>query len=284
MVRLARAAVAAAQVLVLALSLALAVGAGIEAPRPTATISSRCPGRSAHHVPGLENARLPRIALYASLAAAIVVALWTATTRGRFFPRPFVLPVLAVVALMPALDEPMYVGHHERVPFFTDGLIGRASGPTRTSPSSRTGMRATRCCGRRRAASASGSQAATSTRSSLDGPSLTSFDDDPTVEALNFRSDTARPRMTSLLALAGSHGIDRFVAVDGAGYPSERQLRALGPVQRIGGVLVAPACGSAPLTSRDLDRYVEVAGAGRRSPTASTGTSTRFLPASTRPA
>ena len=120
-----------------------------------------------------------------------------------------------------------------------------------------------------------------------DGPSLTGFDDDPTVEALNFRSDTAPPRMTSLLAFAGSHGIDRFVAVDGAGYPSAaadcgRSARCSGSA-----ACSSPrACGSAPLTSRDLDRYVgRPHGAGRDDHLLPRRELLRsFPPASTRPA
>ena len=56
--------------------------------------------------------------------------------------------------------------------------------------------------------------------------------------------------------LRATHDVDRFVVAADAGYPSAKQLRAIGPVQRIGGVLVAPACGSAPLTTRDLGQYV----------------------------
>jgi hypothetical protein len=42
------------------------------------------------------------------------------------------------------------------------------------------------------------------------------------------------------------------VVVPGAPFPTPDELKTFGPVQRIGGVDVAPACGSPSLTSRPL--------------------------------
>src|SRR6201999_1398709 len=55
-----------------------------------------------------------------------IVAIWTATTRGRIFKLPYVLPVLAVVALLPAVWRSDYPSFHattpQRLAFFSDGL------------------------------------------------------------------------------------------------------------------------------------------------------------------
>ena len=47
--------------------------------------------------------------------------------------------------------------------------------------------------------------------------------------------------MQRLLEFAAVQGVDRVVSVDG--YPSRAQLRAFGATERVGGVVVAPACG-----------------------------------------
>ncbi len=55
------------------------------------------------HVPGLENSLPFRFAAYVSLAAGVIVARWIDATKGWVFPRPYVLPALAVAALVPAV-------------------------------------------------------------------------------------------------------------------------------------------------------------------------------------
>jgi hypothetical protein len=71
--------------------------------------------------------------------------------------------------------------------------------------------------------------------------------------------------MDNLLGFAGRQGVDRFVSVASAGYPSEAQMRRFGRVQRIGGVFVAPACNEASLAKRDLTPFVEAAAEQSRS-------------------
>ena len=83
------------------------------------------------------------------------------TTKGWIFPRPYVLPVLAVAALVPAVwrttSPTFHPSHPERVAFFSEGLVQEVPrAATRRWRSSRSGSRATRCSGRPRPASASG--------------------------------------------------------------------------------------------------------------------------------
>ncbi len=215
--------------------------------------------RAARHLPVLDNVFAFRFALYVSLGAAVVVALWTATARGRIYPRPYVLPLLAMLALVPTVW----------------GAARASFAPRRPRQPAFFTTRAYRSCLRRNETLAifpfgegGGSllwQAETGFwfRLAADGlqpvtkhgERLTSFERDQVVFDLDF-AEIGRPTADRLLAFAADHGVDRIVTVAGAGYPSRAQLRRFGPTQAIGGVLVSPACGDPPLTDRDLSRFV----------------------------
>jgi hypothetical protein len=204
-------------------------------------------------VPVLDNVRPTRFALYLWLVAGVTVALWIARTKGRIYARPYLLPVLAVASLVPAVWQDDYREHPQRFAFFAGPCAQR--GETLAGfPLSDT-------------ASFMLAQAEHGFRFRLAGGYLTpvarganpvtGFERDPTVQYLEFSSDQAVPSTTRLLAFAGTHGVARIVADPAAPWPRARQLRAAGPVAFSGGLLVAPACGAAPLTSRDLTRQVE---------------------------
>ena len=83
-------------------------------------IDAWLPWREVAKLPILDNVLPSRFALYCSLAAAVIVALWASARRGWL---RVVLPALAVVAaLVPNLSQAAYRNHPERWPFFTDGL------------------------------------------------------------------------------------------------------------------------------------------------------------------
>jgi hypothetical protein len=214
------------------------------------------PWAAAERLPGLRNALPFRFGVYASLAAAVVVALWVASTRGRIYSRPYVLPLLAVAALVPAAWQARYHEHPVRVAFFTDGIYKRCLPPGETVTIFPFG----------------GSfysllwQAETDFRFRLaegglqpvlkEGKALNAFDADPIVRELSYM-DAVRPTVATLLAFAAQHHIGRFLVVLTNGYPSLAQLNALGRAQVIGGVRVSPGCGQPPLTTRNLTGYVE---------------------------
>jgi hypothetical protein len=75
------------------------------------------PWREIAHLPVFDNILPSRFAMFASLAAAAIVAVWTAARRGW---ARWVLPALAVAALVPDLSRAYYVVHPERWSFFTD--------------------------------------------------------------------------------------------------------------------------------------------------------------------
>jgi len=87
----------------------------------------RIDGRTVMPLPWGQLARLPvfdnvipdRLALYATLAAAVIVALWISSTRGWL---AVVVPVVAVLALVPRLDLPVWSTTPARPGFFADAL------------------------------------------------------------------------------------------------------------------------------------------------------------------
>jgi hypothetical protein len=187
--------------------------------------------------PLLRNVLPARFALYVSLAAAVIVGIWLASTAGAIARRPVVLPLLAAAAVMPALGTGAF--HHvpERWPFFTAGLYERCVPRGETLavfPFGRFG----------------GSmlwQAETGFRFRLAGGHIgqptqpRDFVADPVVSQLLFAAD--RPTLTQLLDFASRHGVDRFVSVGAQDYPNQTMLHGVGAVQMVGGALVAPACG-----------------------------------------
>jgi hypothetical protein len=207
------------------------------------------------HVPGLSNAISFRFALFTSLAAAVIVAIWTATANGRIYSRPYVLPALAVAALVPAFWQASYPSffptHPRRLAFFTQDLYKSCI------PKNEIVALFAEHTLLWQAESGFWFGMATNGLQPFPkyGKPLNSFDADKLMWELDY-VDTARPTMDSLLAFAARHHVGRFLADPENGYPSATQMRRFGRTQLVGGVLVAPACGQAPLTHRDLTTYV----------------------------
>jgi hypothetical protein len=217
------------------------------------------PWSAVMHVPVLKNALAFRFAVYVALAAAVIVALWTATTRGLVFPRPYVLPVLAVVALVPAVWRTSYPSfepqHPDRYRFFTAGLYKNCiphGGTVTIFPFGGAGHALLW-----QVESDFWFRLAVNGLAPVPrhGKPLTSFDSDPVVSTLSL-IEVARPTMDSLLAFASLHHVARFLAVPSYGYPTRAQLERIGPTELSGGLLVSPACNRPPLTRRNLTAYV----------------------------
>ncbi len=213
---------------------------------------------AAAHLPLLENSYPFRYGMYVSLLAAVIVALWIATTKGRIFSRPYVLPALAVAALVPAVWQSSYPSfepsHPPRPAFFADGLYKTCVPRNETLaifPFAGDSILWQAEAGFRFRLASNGLQP-----TNKKWKPWTSFDADSVVFDLGL-SDIGRPTIDRLLAFAALHHVDRVISVVGNGYPSRAQMAKFGPVQEVGGVLVAPACGEKSLTERDLGSYVE---------------------------
>ena len=212
---------------------------------------------AARHLPAFDKVLPYRLAVYSSLAAAVIVALWIATTRGRIFSRPYVLPVLAVAALVPAVSRASYPtfhpAAHERLAFFSEGLYKRCLGSNETLaifPFGGDSMLWQAEAGFAFRLAANGLQPFPKV-----GKPLSAFDSDRIVWELSF-ADYGRPTIERLLAFLAIHHVDRVISLPSGGYPDRAQMASFGPVELIGGVLVAPACGHASLRHRNLSRYV----------------------------
>jgi hypothetical protein len=207
------------------------------------------------HAPGLNDALPFRLAVFSALGASVIVATWMATTGGRFTSRPVILPVLAVIAIAPAVwrtsNQYFNPVHPTRLAFFTSDVDGTCLTPgevVAVFPFSGHSLLWQ-------------AESNFSFRLAADGlqpfpkyAPLNAFDADPIVFDLIYGE--RHPPMQRLLAFAGKHRVARFLSVAADGYPTRAQMAALGPTGLVGGMLVAPACGRSPLTSRDLGGYV----------------------------
>jgi hypothetical protein len=206
------------------------------------------------HLPGLSNALPYRFGAYASLAAAVIVALWTAGTRGRLAARPFVLPALAVAALVPAFWQPRFHERPDRPAFFSEARYKTCVPRGETLLIFPFGGGGYSLLWQAEAdfwfrMAEDGLQP-----EPKDGKALNTFDADPLVWDLHY-VDYASPTMDSLLGFSANHHVDRIVTKADSDYPSRAQLRTLAPTELDGGVYVAPACGRPSLLRRDLQSY-----------------------------
>jgi hypothetical protein len=238
--------------LVIAFVAALGTALRIDGPR-----YMPLPWALARHIPALNNIRAPRFAVFVALAAAVIVALWTARTPGRIFRAPYVLPALAVAALLPAVSLADYRSQPERWPFFTNNLYRQCLSPNETLLVFPFGFGDDSMLWQAEAGYRFRLAEGYMYPLNPKAKPVSRFDDDPTVKYLDFYGDRGLPTMELLLAFAATHGVDRVVSVPSYGYPSASQMARFGPVEKIGGVLVSPACGRPSLRTHNLSSIVQ---------------------------
>lgn len=218
------------------------------------------PWRLVSGLPGFEDAFPFRFTIFVSLVAGVIVSYWVVSTRGRIYARPFVLPVLAVAALVPAVWQSSFrtpaLWKPDRPAFFTDAAYKTCIPRNETIAIFPFGFFGDSLLWQAesdfwfRMADDNLLPAA-----AVGDKPWTSFDSDWAVLQLNTNT-VGRPSMASLLAFASIHHVDRFVSIVGDGYPTPAQMRTFGPTERIGGVIVAPACGQPSLVHRNLTSFV----------------------------
>jgi hypothetical protein len=210
------------------------------------------------HLPGMNDALPFRFALLEALVACVIVALWIVSMKGRVFRRPYVLPALAVIAIVPAVWVPhsSYGQTTINAPkFFTTGLYKRCipAGETiAVFPAPENLLIWQAQSGFRFKLASGGLQPFPKW-----GKKLNPFDRDQFVWDLAYLPGYGQPTMGRLLAFAGTHGVDRIVSLAPYSYPTRAQMRALGSTQQLADAIVSPACGDPPLTSRNLSTYVD---------------------------
>jgi hypothetical protein len=202
----------------------------------------RLPWHFADSLPVLPNANPTRFAAYMALTASVAVALWIGSTRGRWLSRPVVLPALAVLSLVPASWSADFARNPERPEFFSRSLyklcIPRGEALA-IFPYARFGDSMLY-----QAESGFWFDIAEGNLGRDTYPPRFVFAD-PTVEALQFYwyGPQPRPSMQQLKVFATRRRVDRIVSVEPLVYPTGPELREFGPLQVLGGVGVAPACG-----------------------------------------
>ena len=243
--------------LVLAWVLALGTSLRVDGRRVVAL-----PWSLASSVPLLANVVATRLAAYASLAASVAVALWIGSTRGRVFPRPYVLPVLALASIVPATWHVAFARDPGRPPFFTQALYERCiprGEVLALFPYGRFGDSMLW-----QAESGFWFKMAEGNLGRDTYPPSFVFAD-PTVTALQFYyyGPNPRPTMPELKVFAERRRVDRIVSLASGGYPDAFEMQAFGPSQLIGGVLVAPACGHHSLAGHS--RRIQASGGAPKS-------------------
>ena len=203
---------------------------------------SSLPWRFANSLPLLSNLVATRLAVYASLAASVAVALWIGSTRGRVFRRPYVLPVLALASIVPATWHVSFARDPSRPAFFTQALYKRCiprGEILALFPYARFGDSMLW-----QAESGFWFKMVEGNLGRDTYPPSFVFAD-PTVTALQFYyyGPNPRPTMPQLKVFAKRRHVDRIVSLESGGYPDAFEMQAFGPSQLIGGVFVAPACG-----------------------------------------
>jgi len=244
----------AGRFLLTGVALAFIVTLGLELQVYGLTLATAPWWNAASGIPGLADALPYRFGLLEALVASVIVALWIARTRGIIFRRPYLLPILAVAALAPALWHPSLF--EQRPPpqarFFTTGLFKSCIPRGETLmvfPMGNDPLLWQALTGFRYDLATDGLQPFPQF-----SPPLNRFDRDPVIWDLAFVGD---PTTERLLAFAGTHNIDRFVSI-GNVYPTAKDMRAFGKPTILAGAVISPGCNQPSLRTRDLSRYVSV--------------------------
>jgi hypothetical protein len=197
-------------------------------------IEAWLPWRLVAGLPVLDNVLPARFAVYTSLAAGVAVALWTAGRRGW---ARWVLPALAVAALVPDLSHADYKVHPERWAFFTQGTYKLCIPKNENVAIFPFGAWDDSTLW----------QAETDFWFRMPGgylaptPPKKNLDSDPTIQKLTYTLENPTP--DEIIAFVKNKEVDRIVSVKIYIHPSGHEMHRFGAVQDTGGVLVAPGCG-----------------------------------------
>ena len=191
-------------------------------------------------LPVFDNVLPVRLAVYTSLAAAVIVALWTAAHAGWL---RVVAPALAVAALVPAVWRPDFRVLPQRWGFFSDGLYKICVPRNENVAIFPYGFRGDAMLWQ--AESGFWFRMAEGYLTPKPPPP---FIDDPLVQKLTYTYENAGP--AQILGFARRKHVGRILSVEIEQHPSGLVMHRFGPLQVLGGVMVAPACGYPPLTKQ----------------------------------
>jgi len=189
-------------------------------------------------LPVFDNMLPVRFAVYTSLAAAVIVALWTASRTGWL---RVVLPVLAVAALVPAVWRADFRSLPQRWPFFTQAMYKLCIPRNENVVIFPYGFRGDEMLWQ--AESGFWFRMAEGYLAPKPPPP---FIDDQLVRKLTFTYELAGP--AQILGFSRRKDVGRVLSTVIDQHPSGLAMHRFGPLQVLGGMMVAPACGYPPLT------------------------------------
>src|SRR5262249_43007108 len=153
------------------------------------------------------------------------------------------LPVLAVLAVAPAVWRIAYRDFPERWPFFTEGLYKTCIPRNENVAIFPFGFWGSSMLWQ----AESGFWFRMAEGYAAPDPPAKSLRD-PTIRELTFTAEN--PTMAQILGMAKRKHVGRILSVDIYVHPDGHQMHRFGEVQDLGGVLVSPACGHTPLGPR----------------------------------
>ena len=189
-------------------------------------------------LPIFDNALPVRFAVYTSLAAAVIVALWTASRRGW---TRVVLPLLAMAVLVPAVWRSDFRSLPQRWPFFTQALYKVCIPRNENIVIFPYGFR-----GDSMLWQAESDFWFRMAEGYLTPKPPPPFIDDKLVQKLTYTYELAGP--AQIIGFARRKHVGRVLSTVIDQHPSGLVMHRFGQLQVLGGMMVAPACGYPPLT------------------------------------
>jgi hypothetical protein len=195
------------------------------------------PGKWIFRLPIFDNTLPERLSVYTALAVAVIVALWV-RRRSPWYALP--IAALAVVAILPAAWDDNYRDMPQRLPFFTQALYKICIPRDENVAIFPYGVDGYSTLWQ----AESGFYFNIAEGYLIPKPPKP-FIDDPLVQKLTYTYEHAG--LAEILAFARRKRVARVISVTIYQHPSGAVMKRIGPTQYIGGVMIAPACGYAPL-------------------------------------
>jgi hypothetical protein len=226
-----RSAVARFLIAALAIGVLLTLGTGLVVKGHT---DAWLPWRLVSHLPVLDNVLPARFALYVSLVASTIVALWAARRRNW---AGWLLSALAVAALVPDLSRTYYVDRPERWAFFTDGIYKQCFPKNENVLILPYGFRGDSTLWQ----AETGFWFRMPEGYLAPNPPKAFIDGDPVVQMETYTYYNPTP--AQLIGFIHRKKVDRVVSVVIYPPPTGEQMHRFGVLYGGGGVYVAPGCG-----------------------------------------
>jgi hypothetical protein len=230
-----RSAVARYLLVALAVTAILMLGTGFVVKRH---VEFWLPYREIASLPIFNNVLPARFAVYASLAAGVIVALWTAARHDWV---RWVLPALAVAALVPDMSRGWFVTHPQRLAFFTGGAYKLCIEKNENVAIFPFGFRGDSTLWQ----AETGFWFRMPEGYLAPSPPASDIDDDPLIQMETYTYYNPTP--AQIVRFVHQEKVDRIVSVITNASPNGTQMHRFGQLQVVDDAYVAPGCGYASM-------------------------------------